>query len=74
MKLQKCQFNHYSRKIKHNQKESIFSGFFNNQPFILNHIFRNKKAKYTFHSFESQHFNLINVGFFLNDKTVTLIN
>jgi hypothetical protein len=66
IKLQECQFNHYSRKIKLNQKESIFSGFFNNQPFILNHIFRNEKVKEIFHSSESQHFKFINVGFFLN--------
>jgi hypothetical protein len=65
MKLQECQFNHCSGEINLHQKETIFPGLFINQPFLLNHIFRNEKAKKIFHSFENQHFNFINVGFFL---------
>lgn len=65
MKFQECQFNHYPEEIKLHQEETIFPGFFVNQPLILNHLFRIVKAKKIFHSFENQHFNFINVGFFL---------
>ncbi len=74
MKLQKCQFNHFSGETKPLQKEIIFPEFFINQPFILNHIFRNEKAKKIFHSIENQHFNFINVGFFLIGRKQASLN
>jgi len=45
MKLQVCQFNHYSGETKLLQKDFFLPDFFIYQPFILNHIFRNEKEK-----------------------------
>lgn len=68
MKFRHCNLNYLKGDIKLHKKEVLISGFFILQPFIFNQKLIGVTVKKIFHSFENQHFNFINVGFFLINK------
>jgi len=68
MIFDECQFNYLRGERKLQQKEVLNTGINIYHPFILNNTLRNIKSRKIFHSTESQHFKLINVGFFLYIK------
>lgn len=69
MKFLYCQFIHSDGDSKLRNNRLFHFRKFNHQSLKSDNILRNVQAKKIFHSFENQHFNFINVGFFLNSKT-----
>jgi len=69
MKFLGCQFIHSNGDSKLRNKRLFHFKQFNHQWLKSDNILRNIQAKKIFHSFENQHFNIINVGFFLILKT-----
>ena len=65
MKFNDCQFIHSNGESKLHVKSFFQFRSFIHQSKKPDNILRNIQAKKTFHSIENQHFNFINVGFFL---------